>query len=72
MGGLIKYSRPQKVNADLERLAQRQRRRRHRRLPLILLIVIGVLAGVVIGEFMIGHLSLSDIERLSAGAMASA
>jgi hypothetical protein len=63
MGSLIKYSRPQKVNANVERLARRRGGRRKRRLPLILLIVLGVIAGIAIGEFVTGHLSLGDIER---------
>jgi hypothetical protein len=57
MGGLVKYSRPQRVNKDLERLAK-QTARRHSKLPLLaLLIGLAVLAGAAFGEVLITFVS---------------
>jgi|GraSoiStandDraft_24_1057298.scaffolds.fasta_scaffold5295425_1 hypothetical protein len=53
MGGLVKYSRPQRVSKDLERLAKQTARRR-KKLPLLtLLIGLAVLLGAAFGEVII-------------------
>jgi hypothetical protein len=65
MGSLKKYTRPQKVH-DLELLVQQKRRRRNNSMPAWWLVGLGLIIGIVIGEFWIGDWHVADVEQVIA------
>lgn len=63
MGGLVKYSRPQKVTRDIDRLTRLKSKPQQSNAPMILLIVFGVIVGALAAEFAMGNLSISDVQE---------
>ncbi|TMJ38500.1 MAG: hypothetical protein E6G89_12045 [Alphaproteobacteria bacterium] len=65
MGSLRKYAQPQKVR-DLEQLVQQKRRQRNRSMPGWWLVGLGLVIGIVVGEFWIGDWHVTDVEEAVA------
>ena len=65
MGSLRKYAQPQKVR-DLEQLVQQKRRQRNRSMPGWWLVGLGLVIGIVVGEFWIGDRPVTDVEEAVA------